>query len=120
MSETFGADARLHVRAEFTAVQDGGRRVATRYFILLGAPNTRGRDRFGVIASRRLGNAVVRNRAKRRLRELFRCRDSGRTSPGGVTFDLVLIPRRELVTAPYPALESEFARSLTRLRTARV
>ena len=53
-------------------MQETGRRVATKYVTLLGKANTLGHDRLGVIASRRLGNAVMRNRAKRRLRELFR------------------------------------------------
>ena len=121
MPYTFGPGVRLRVRGEFTEVQEHGRRIAMRYLVLIGAPNTLGRDRLGIIASRRLGGAVVRNRAKRRLRELFRHREIVETAASpGLTLDLVAIPRRELVTAPYLAVESEFVKALARLRTARV
>ncbi|MCC7008255.1 MAG: ribonuclease P protein component [Acidobacteria bacterium] len=119
MSQTFGRESRLRTRTEFTAVQEHGRRIATRWFVLLGVPNVLGRDRLGIIASRRIGGAVVRNRAKRRLREVFRHRPSSPT-PLGRTLDLVVIARRELATAPWQDVESEFAKGLARLRSARV
>ena len=51
----FPRAARLHVRAEFDAVQDRGRRVTARYLTLIGRPNALERDRIGIIASRRVG-----------------------------------------------------------------
>lgn len=119
MPLTFGPAVRLRSREEFTAVQQGGRRVATRYVTLLGSPNTLGRDRLGIIASRRLGGAVVRNRAKRRLRELFRLRDPQGEVSVGRTFDFVAIPRREVATAPFDLIRSDFLNALQRLRTTR-
>ena len=112
--------ARLRSRHEFTAVQQDGRRVAARYVTLLGKPNTLERDRLGIIASRRLGGAVVRNRAKRRLREVFRRGLSpGAQRPGDRTLDVVAIARRELLDAPFAALEADFQTALRRLRGAR-
>lgn len=90
-----------------------------RYVILLGYPNNRTRDRLGIIASRRLGGAVVRNRAKRRLRTLFRRAVSTDDRRNRKTFDVVAIPRRELVAAPWAALEQEFRTGLARLRAAK-
>ena len=117
MSEGFGRDARLRSRGEFTAVQKSGRRAAGRFLTLLGQPNTVGRDRLGIIASRRVGNAVVRNRAKRRVRELFRrLNDPSNTRP----FDLVVIVKTELVTAPLPAVVAEFQAALKKLRGSQV
>lgn len=87
-----------------------------RYLILLGCPNNLTTDRFGIIASRRLGGAVTRNRAKRRLRELFR---HSRTDDVRKGFDLVAIPRREFVDAPYAAIEREFQAALGKLRGGR-
>ena len=117
MPSTASAGSRLRSRPEFTAVQERGRRVAGRYLILLGLPNMLPSDRLGIIASRRLGGAVVRNRAKRRLRALFRSRDARTPSSGGAgTLDLVAIPKRELVDAPFMALQAEFTRAVNRLR----
>lgn len=115
----FPAGSRLRARHEFTAVQDAGRRVATRYMTLLGRLNTLERDRLGIVASRKLGGAVVRNRAKRRLREVFRRGLSPARPPGDRTFDLVAIARRELVDAPFALVEADFQNALRRLRSAR-
>lgn len=98
-------------------VQETGRRVAARYVTLLGKANTLGHDRLGVIASRRLGNAVMRNRAKRRLRELFRHThpdDAGRD--GRPSFDFVAIPKREFVSVPITVVTTDFRAAIRKLR----
>ena len=117
MSFQFPPAIRLRARHEFAAVQDHGRRVATKYLTLLGRPNAGDRDRLGIIASRRLGGAVTRNRAKRRLREVFRTQRSDTTLMADArTLDLVAIPRRELLTVPLPVVEADFQGALRRLR----
>jgi len=118
---SFPPSARLLAHREFAAVQDGGRRVATRFMTLLGLPNSCDRDRLGIIASRRLGGAVVRNRAKRRLREVFRRQRVDETvAAGGLpALDLVAIPRRELLTTSFALVASDFQTALRRLRAAR-
>lgn len=99
-------------------VQKTGRRVPGRYVTVLVKPNVLGHDRLGIIASRRLGNAVVRNRAKRRVREIFRREAS--TSPnsaprGGV--DFIVIPRREAASMPFAGLQSDLASALRKGRS---
>ena len=121
MPLTHGPDARLLSRDEFTAVQQHGRRVATRTLTLLAIPNTLGRDRLGIVASRRMGGAVTRNRAKRRIREIFRQRDgNARAVDGQRALDLVVIARRESATAPFADVEKELVTAIGRLRTPRV
>ena len=121
MPLTHGPDARLLSRDEFTAVQQHGRRVATRTLTLLAIPNTLGRDRLGIVASRRMGGAVTRNRAKRRIREIFRQRDrSARAADGRRALDLVVIARRESASAPFTEVEKELVTAIGRLRTPRV
>jgi ribonuclease P protein component len=103
------------------AVQNHGRRVAAKYMTLLAQPGAGPHDRLGIIASRRLGGAVVRNRAKRRLREVFR-RQAAETSASAANrgaLDLVVIPRRELVSAAFTSIEEDFRTAVRRLRAKR-
>ena len=60
-------------------------------------------SRLGVAATRKLGDAVVRNRAKRISRELFR---KHKPKPG---LDVVLVPKREFLTADFADLERDYA-----------
>ncbi len=99
-------------------MQENGRRVSSRYLTLLGRSNDLGHDRLGVIASRRIGGAVIRNRAKRRLRELFR-RELAVTTPGQPALDIVAIARRDLAAAPYVDVRTEFRAALQKLRRVR-
>jgi ribonuclease P protein component len=120
MSQRFPTSVRLRVRSEFTSVQERGRRVPSRYLTLLAMPNSLDRDRLGIIASRRMGGAVARNRAKRMLRDIFRRQDPATAAARGLRpLDLVVIPRRELVAAPLAAVEQDFRTALHRVDRAR-
>jgi ribonuclease P protein component len=116
MASRFGPETRLHNRPEFQAVERGGRRVPGRYVILVGKANAGPTDRLGIIASRRVGGAVQRNRAKRRLREMFRRRPR---PDGQRTLDVVAIAKADLVKAAFAAAESDFLAALMKLRGAR-
>lgn len=113
-AQTFTARDRLRKRAEFTRVQTGGRRVAGRFVTLLILANDGTAPRLGLIASRRLGPAVARNRAKRRVRDLFR---RHRDVLGDrAALDIVVIPRREICDAAFAAVEADFVKALGRAR----
>ena len=100
----------------------GGRRKAvTRGMViqLAKTPSGAASDnvvRLGFTASRKVGGAVARNRAKRRLRAL--ARSAVPELPGGL--DLVLIARRATVDRPYQALKNDLATSLTKLGLCQV
>lgn len=101
-------------------VQRGGRRVTGRFMTLIALPNALGSDRLGIVASKRVGGAVVRNRAKRRLREIFRREQPlPAASRSRGSLDVVAIARRELVDAPFAAAEADFASALGKLRGTR-
>ena len=72
----FPKSARLLRRSDFLAVQKAGRVVHGRYFLVVVAPTPSTEDgirgRIGITVSKRVGNAVVRNRIKRLVREYVR------------------------------------------------
>jgi ribonuclease P protein component len=117
-SHPFTKTQRVRRRGEFQHIFDIGYRISTRYFTLLLAPSPSSTPRLGIVASKKLGDAVRRNRAKRLIRELFRHIDG----PPGAAVDVVVIPRRELFDAVYTDLEREFhaawRRGASRIRPA--
>lgn len=109
-------NARLRCRAEFQRVYKHGIRAGGRYLVVFALPRDEADAvglRLGVTASKRVGNAVERNRCKRRLRELFRTRTG---SCGGLDVDVVINARRGLAVAPWPELEREYRHAVTQLR----
>jgi ribonuclease P protein component len=68
--------------------------------------------RLGVTASRRIGNAVVRARSKRRLRELVRLDERGFA---GRDVDVVINARRGCADAPWDELERDYRRCVEKL-----
>jgi ribonuclease P protein component len=105
----FPPASRIRKRLEFEAAQNGGRRATTAHFVfLLYARNEAvAPARLGIVASRKVGNAVVRNRAKRLVREAFR---SSRDlfAPGT---DVVVIVRRPLEASKLSDVVSEWRRA---------
>jgi ribonuclease P protein component len=117
MSVQFGPNVRLKARHEFQLVQTQGRRTATRFVTLLALPNQHSVDRLGLIASRKFGNAVTRNRAKRRLREMFRHTEPDTVARRGLLpLDVVAIPKRAMLAAPFAAVAADFHQALEGLR----
>ena len=112
--QSFKAGDRVRKRGDFVRVQQQGRRVSGRYVTMLILANDGTAPRLGLIASRKLGTAVSRNRAKRRLRDLFR-RHRGALGPAAA-IDIVAIPRRELIAARFADVEADFLSTLRRCR----
>ena len=90
---------RLAASTRISTVHAQGRSLANDLLVLRVLPNGMAHSRFCFIAGKRVGNAVVRNRTKRRLRELVRGRP---TAPG---WDAVLIARRGAGAADFARLD---------------
>lgn len=70
--ESFQKEARLTKRSEFLRLSRTGKKAFTPHFIVIRKDNDQLGRRLGVTVSSKVGNAVVRNRVKRKLREFFR------------------------------------------------
>jgi ribonuclease P protein component len=101
---------RLRRAVEFQQVFRSGLRAEGRFMALVVAPGDAGRARLGLAASRRIGGAVQRNRAKRRLRECFR------TQARLAALDVVALPKGGLNAAAPEDVRTEYRRLLEQLR----
>ena len=98
----FSPAERIRRRADFQEVYNRGAKIHGRYctVFMLARPDSMGR--LGVAATRKIGGAVVRNRAKRLIREVFR---RNKIAKG---FDVVVIPKRDLLDASLTVLEADY------------
>lgn len=86
---TFRKQDRLRSPGDFKRVYDRRCSVSDRWVVIYGCPNELSHARLGVSVSRKIGNAVARNRFKRLYREAFRLTRA--ELPAGL--DLILLPR---------------------------
>lgn len=105
---------RLRDRADFAAIRQRGRRWRDDLLILNAMPRgANGPSRYGFVVSRRIGNAVSRNRVRRRLRAVVR----GHLDQLARGYDVVVIARPGIAEVSYAVLE---AAMLDLLRLARL
>jgi ribonuclease P protein component len=110
------APLRLKRRAEFLRVAGKGRRAATHGLVLQALPRADcGPARLGFTVTRKVGNAVVRNRTRRRLKEAARLLLAAEPVSG---VDLVLIGRDATRGRAFTALTDDLRRALAKLGVA--
>jgi ribonuclease P protein component len=100
---------RIRRRAEFLQVYEHGVKVQSRYCTLFALRKDGSRGRLGIAATRKLGGSVQRNLAKRLIREVFR---RNKIADG---FDVVVVPRRELLDATLTVLEADYRSTIERV-----
>lgn len=97
---------------QFRRVYEQGQKFHTPFFSAFFLRSDAGERRYGITATRKIGGAVVRNRCKRRLREILRKYELCPSYPDG--FDLVLNVKPELAKADFNRLQESFARTMSR------
>ena len=105
----------LTKRSDFLAANSGTRNARTG-FVLLTRPNEGQGIRFGITVTKKIGNAVVRNRMKRRFRELLR---AALPVAGLPDHDHVLIGRAGGIERDFHLMAEELAKALERAREGR-
>jgi ribonuclease P protein component len=102
---------RLKKRADFLAAAAGVRCPTAGFVLLVRRREDGGPGRVGFTVSKKVGNAVERNRVRRRLKEMVRLAPVERIRPG---HDYVLIGRRAALTGPFERLAGDLDSALRR------
>lgn len=102
MSEKLSAEEKIRRRAEYQRCYRKGRRRHGTYTTVHFVPNALGHPRLGITATRKVGGAVVRNRLKRRVREIYRRSIERRQLP---SLDLVVHLKTTARAAGFEELE---------------
>jgi len=96
---------RLRQRADFLAAATGVKVPAAAFVLQAKRRDDEGPARFGFTVSKKVGNAVERNRVRRRLREIVRLHAAGRIRAG---HDYVLVGRRAALALPFERIKQDF------------
>ncbi|HWC78189.1 MAG TPA: ribonuclease P protein component [Blastocatellia bacterium] len=110
-SEQFPKKNRILKRDRFRHVYEQGRKIHTKYFTAFVLKGSDHDARVGITVTRKVGDSVQRNRARRLVREAFR--RNKWLAPSGV--DIVINVKRPLVDARYNDLEGDFIGFLERV-----
>lgn len=97
----------LDQNGQFRRLYQRGKSVVTPTMVVYATPNRQGFCRLGITAGKKVGGAVERNRAKRRIRELFRLEQ-----PRLKGYDFCIVARTFTVTAPYHKLVRDFSHAM--------
>jgi ribonuclease P protein component len=103
---------RLVRRAEYEAVYRNGRRRSSGQFVVFFCANHLAHSRFGISVKKALGGAVIRNRIRRRIREVLR--QNFPEMPIG--WDIVIHPRSSVVRVEFLALTADLLRLLQSIK----
>jgi ribonuclease P protein component len=108
---------KLRQRADFLAAAAGARVAAAAFVLQARRRDDDGPARFAFTVSRKVGTAVERNRARRRLKEVVRSFTMERVKPG---HDYVLVARRAALTRPFVQMVEDLDGALRRVSSQQV
>lgn len=104
MDETFGPPERIRKNREFFHLYKKGKRYRGKYFNLVYLSSASSSSRMAVVVSKKVGNAVKRNKLKRWIRTLFRRNKNLFKHP----LDIIIIVNKEILEASWPMLQEEY------------
>ncbi|MBM4271541.1 MAG: ribonuclease P protein component [Deltaproteobacteria bacterium] len=99
-TQSFGKHERIRKRNDYLTVYQQGARSNSQHFTVIAYKNQVGISRLGVTVSKKVGDAVQRNRIKRLLREFFRLNKSRFSTPQ----DIVIIAKKDASSLTYQAV----------------
>ncbi len=102
---TFRSGEKIHSKKEFLTLYQRGTRSYSRYFIIITHKNPSGQRRIGITVSKKVGNAVRRNRTKRLIREYFRLHKTLFSE----SQDIVIIGKKKIPYLSYQDVCNELA-----------
>ncbi|MDY8109243.1 ribonuclease P protein component [Fulvimarina sp. 2208YS6-2-32] len=108
-------NGRLTKRSEFLAARRGRRLNGPYFFVETHVRGDQSPPRVGLTVTKKIGNAVVRNRIRRRLREAIRTAASGFMRDG---VDYVIVARRDVLEVDFADLQRELSRRFGRFDPA--
>ena len=110
-------DARVTVKqnSDFRRIYRRGRSAVSGGVVVYCLKNRQGMSRLGVTVSTKLGHAVVRNKVRRRFREIYRLNED-KLLPG---YDIVVVARMRAVHSRYADLDKQFLRLAKKLQLLR-
>jgi len=110
-AESLPRHQRIAKRRDFLRAYENGNKAFGRHAIVFALPNGLGYPRIGVTTTRKLGGAVVRNRLKRWVREVFRL-ERHRLGLDSSAIDFVVNPRRSALDIPWKDFRSDLTRTM--------
>ena len=105
------ANVTVKTNGDFRRIYRKGRSAVSGGVVVYCLPNKQGKSRLGLTVSTKVGKAVVRNRVRRRFRELYRLH-KGDMLPG---YDIIMVARVRAAELPYAKLEKQYLRCLSQL-----
>ena len=105
--------AKLKKRNQFVEITNKGRKIVSSGLILQFKENALGINRIGFTVTKKVGNAVTRNRVRRRLREVVRL---GLPAFDKTGYDFVIIGRMETIRRPFKDLQADFAKLISQIK----
>ncbi len=104
---------RINTKAEYNYIYKIGKKIPGKYIIVFVVSNNLPYSRFGIVCSKKVGNAVVRNRTKRQIRAIIQKNWDGIKSGN----DIVIVARYNIKDTTFALIEKDFMIAMKKARS---